>query len=183
MKCELCHKADAETAVRKRVDGEDQELYVCRACAREASRAAAPASGRQAPGAAPADGEAAMPLMSMILDAAFEIVGRAMNVTEPTCPVCGITRAEYRKVSRLGCPACYEAFAKELESAILELHRSLQHAGKAPERGKVARQLQQLEAELAAAVTGQRYEEAIALRDRIKRLSGAASGPEGTAAC
>jgi protein arginine kinase activator len=121
--------------------------------------------------------------MSMILDAAFEIVGRAMNVSEPTCPACGITRAEYRKASRLGCPACYEAFAKELETAIQELHRSLQHAGKVPERGKLARQLSQLQAELAAAVEGQRYEEAIALRDRIRRLGGSAPAAEGEGVC
>lgn len=33
MKCELCHKADAETAIR-RGDGDDDELYVCGACAK-----------------------------------------------------------------------------------------------------------------------------------------------------
>jgi protein arginine kinase activator len=183
MKCELCHKAGAETAIRKRVKGEERELYVCLACAREAARSAASVSERQQASAhAPSEGEMAAPLMSMILDAAFEIVGRAINVTEPSCPLCGITRAEYRKASRLGCPACYEAFAKELEGAILDLHRASQHTGKAPERGKVARQVQQLQLELAEAVKGQHYEEAIALRDRIRRLGGAE--PErGEAAC
>ena len=33
MKCELCHKADAETAITRQKDGEEEELYVCHACA------------------------------------------------------------------------------------------------------------------------------------------------------
>lgn len=172
MKCELCHKADAETAVRRRVEGEEQELYVCRACAHDVSAREASAAPQPHDAAAPAaaDGLAALPLMGMILDAAFEIVGRAVNLSELTCPVCGITRSEYRKASRLGCPACYEAFAKELDTAVLEMHRSLQHAGKTPEKARAMWQRQQLENELGDAVKGQRYEEAIALRDRIKRL-------------
>jgi protein arginine kinase activator len=121
--------------------------------------------------------------MGMILDAAFEIVGRAMNLSEPTCPECGITRAEYRKASRLGCPSCYDAFARELESAVQELHRSLQHVGKSPSKAKAAWQLQQLQNELNEAVKGQRYEEAIALRDRIRRLGESEDVEGGHPAC
>ncbi len=36
MKCELCHKNDAETAIHLNKDGADEELYVCGACAKEA---------------------------------------------------------------------------------------------------------------------------------------------------
>lgn len=35
MKCELCHKRDAETAIVLPGDGEEQELYVCRDCAKQ----------------------------------------------------------------------------------------------------------------------------------------------------
>jgi protein arginine kinase activator len=176
MKCELCHQAEAEKAIRKQVDGEEHELYVCQGCARELSRRETAAPERPVAEPSATDGAAALPLMGMILDAAFEIVGRAMNLSEPACPVCGITRAEYRKASRLGCPACYSAFAKELDTAVFELHRSLQHVGKSPERAKSVWQRQQLEKALSEAVKGQRYEEAIALRDRIRLLDGAASG-------
>lgn len=182
MKCEMCHKAEAETAIRKTVEGEAQELYVCPACARKEFRHEA-ASGQQA--AAPqggADGMSSGPLMGMILDAAFEIVGRAMSLSEPACPVCGILRDEYRKRSRLGCPACYTAFAKELDAAVFELHRSTQHVGKTPEKAKAAWQRQQLENALEGAVKGQRYEEAIALRDQLKKLD-ESEGKQGGPTC
>ena len=77
MKCELCHKADAERAIRRTVGGEEQELYVCTSCAREASREKQPqreASGESPRPPSPEAGEAPLPLMGMILDAAFEIV-------------------------------------------------------------------------------------------------------------
>lgn len=174
MKCELCHKADAERAIRRSVEGEEQELYVCGSCAREASLEKQPqqaASGESSRPQSPEAGEPPLPLMGMILDAAFEIVGRAVSQqAEPTCPACGITRAEYRKSSRLGCPACYEAFAKELDAAVLEMHRSLQHAGKSPAKAWAAWQRQQIEKALGDAVKGQQYEEAIRLRDQLRRL-------------
>jgi len=33
MKCEICHKADAATAITRLANGEEEELYVCHACA------------------------------------------------------------------------------------------------------------------------------------------------------
>ena len=169
MKCELCHKAEAETAIRKVVAGEAQELFVCQTCARKSAHHEAPAEPQPS---APHSGTDGMPvpLMGMILDAAFEIVGRAISLSEPACPVCGILRDEYRKRSRLGCPACYTAFAKELDTAVFELHRASQHVGKTPETARAAWQLQQLQNALNDAVQNQRYEEAIALRDQLKKL-------------
>lgn len=169
MKCELCHKADAETAIQREVDGEVQELYVCQDCARqEAAPTAPPVSEEGQP--TPEDEMESMPLMGMILDAAFEIVGRAMNLAEPACPACGIMRHEYRKQSRLGCPECYTAFAKEMDAAIFDLHRATQHVGKVPQRAQALWQRRQLEKRLEEAVKAQRYEEAIALRDELRRL-------------
>ena len=34
MKCEICHKADASEAISRGDGGEDDELYVCAACAK-----------------------------------------------------------------------------------------------------------------------------------------------------
>ena len=170
MKCEMCHKVEAETVVHKTIAGEIRELFVCQECARRESRRDVPHPPTPHGGGA---GEIpSVPLMGMILDAAFEIVGRSISLKEPACPVCGISREEYRKRSRLGCPSCYEAFAKELEGAISDLHRATQHVGKTPEKAKSAWQRQQLLNALDDAVKGQRYEEAIALRDQLGKLGG-----------
>jgi len=186
MKCEVCHKAEAATAITKEVGGEVQELYVCQACAKKEAASQEPPAGAAASAAQPpqpphgaTDGVPPLPLMGMILDAAFEIVGKAMSLAEPACPVCGILRTEYRKRSRLGCPACYEAFSKELDAAIFDLHRARQHVGKAPVKAEAAWRRQQLEERLEEAVKAQRYEEAIALRDQLKKLDGPEAGTKG----
>jgi Uncharacterized protein with conserved CXXC pairs len=173
MKCELCHKAEAETAIRKEENGEVRELYVCHACAKQDALPPEP------PAVAP-DAESAkknppdmvpLPLVGMILDAAFEIVGRTMNLAEPSCPVCKIQRHEYRKQSRLGCPACYEAFSKELDTAIFDLHRASKHVGKMPQPAKAVWARKGLEERLAAAVKEQRFEEAATLRDELRGMA------------
>lgn len=170
MKCEMCHQVEAETVVHKTIAGEIRELFVCQECARKESRRDAPHP--PLPHAGGEDGISAVPLMGMILDAAFEIVGKSISREETACPVCGISRGEYRKRSRLGCPACYEAFSKDLEAAISDLHRATQHTGKTPEKAKSAWQRQQLLNALDDAVRGQRYEEAIILRDQLAKLGG-----------
>ncbi|MEI7900486.1 MAG: UvrB/UvrC motif-containing protein [bacterium] len=183
MKCEICHQAEAETAIRKGVAGEAQELYVCPACARKEAGHQATLGPQPPVHRGESDGMPALPLMGMILDAALEIVGRAMSLPEPSCPVCGILRDEYRKRSRLGCPACYAAFAKELDAAVFELHRASQHVGKTPEKAQAVWQRQQLENALNDAVKGQRYEEAIALRDQLKKIEEPNGKQGGRAGC
>jgi len=186
MKCELCHNADAEVAITRTVAGEEQELYVCHACAQETAGKEAGDQTQHQPAQEDAKKEsstdlAAWPLMGMILDAAFEIIGRETASVEPRCPVCGITRSEYRKASRLGCPACYESFAKELDAAILEMHRAQKHIGKIPERAQSVCRQRELEKALGEAVKNQRYEEAITLRDQLRRLGGTGTSGGGAA--
>jgi protein arginine kinase activator len=180
MKCELCHKAEAETAIRKEQAGEVQELYVCRACAEQSARPTPSPQDVAPPPAVGGGAEVPLPLMGMILDAAFEIVGRAMHLAaEPSCPACGIQRHEYRKQSRLGCPACYEAFSKELGATVFDLHRATRHVGKAPQRAEGLWRRGRLKEKLDAAVKAQRYEEAVALRDELRRLEEAGGAGEG----
>lgn len=80
MKCEICHNADAETAVTRRCDAGEEELYVCRACAKELSRSrqkksqrTRKASSQSGPGMSITVsgnvGDAPPPIIGAILDA------------------------------------------------------------------------------------------------------------------
>ena len=179
MKCELCHQAEVETVFCKIVNGETQELFVCHACAQKAAQPEPVQRTRQQNPVEQPSGASQHPILGMIVDAAFEILGQSEKLQEPACPVCGIRRSEYRKRSRLGCPACYEAFAKELDSALLEMYRAVRHVGKRPEQARGAGRRQELLDALAIAVTEQRYEEAISLRDTLRQLDDAATSEAG----
>ena len=170
MKCEICHTADAQQAVIRKVEGQEgQELYVCAACA-ASCRQEAPSivetvlTYLQQMGGAPDDG--AKPAQAAP-DATLEIVSPPR---EPTCPHCGITRADYRKVSRLGCATCYETFADELAGVIADMHRIPRHTGKTPKCPAPSKKVRRLMRQLAAAEQEQRPKDAAELRDAIRLL-------------
>lgn len=52
--------------------------------------------------------------------------------TDLKCPVCGYTSQDLVKTGRVGCPACYITFEKELTKALHGMHRGLKHIGKTP---------------------------------------------------
>ena len=177
MKCELCHNADAEKAIIKKVGGQEQELYVCSVCAIEAKVAE---QGKKIDSlkkkfpkkpVAPMSEAGELPeLVSMIIDATLEIMNHPAQAGELVCPHCGITRSDFRKASRLGCAMCYETFTKELASLIADMHRHSQHTGKAPKRPVPSKGVQKLMRQLKTAERRQRVEDALALRAAIRSL-------------
>lgn len=166
MKCEICHRAEAETVIRETTEGAVCERFVCHACARQRE--------------ASSDEDAAPSLMvEILLGAAFSMpsaAGRDAHAAgEKPCPGCGMTRQEYRKRARLGCAGCYEHFARELQPVLRDMHRGERHTGKTPRQARAQVARQRLEAALAEAVGQQRFEEAARLRDELRALG---PGPE-----
>jgi protein arginine kinase activator len=86
------------------------------------------------------------------------------------CSECGLKYAQFRAEGRLGCPHDYDAFHDPLVDLLGRVHRADRHAGKVP-RGKRPR-LDHLRGLLAEAVAAERYEDAAALRDRIRQEEG-----------
>lgn len=111
----------------------------------------------------------------------------AAEVDAKTCPVCGITFAQFRSTGRLGCPNDYDFFRNELEPLLLNIHGATAHRGKRPRRvggGSQQNELLQLRRELDQAVAAEAYERAGELRDRIKELeleTGSAEGSDSEA--
>ncbi len=100
----------------------------------------------------------------------------APEVTEAislACPACKMKYAEFRAEGRLGCDRDYEVFAAPLMTLLERVHRSTDHCGKIPVGQRSRMGLLGLRAELAAAIAAERYEEAAALRDRIRQKEGA----------
>jgi protein arginine kinase activator len=91
-----------------------------------------------------------------------------------TCPVCGITFAEFRQAGRLGCPYDYVCFQGDLEPLLAGIHGAKVHKGKRPTRaaGSPDRQhrLIQLRREMQDAVVKEQYERASKIRDEIRQL-------------
>ncbi|HMB68376.1 MAG TPA: UvrB/UvrC motif-containing protein [bacterium] len=89
------------------------------------------------------------------------------------CEDCGITGAELRDRTLLGCPRCYETFGKPLNDLLLRLHGALEHEGRLPGGARaVPPDAAELHRELREAIEGQDFETAARLRDRLRRLRG-----------
>jgi protein arginine kinase activator len=99
------------------------------------------------------------------------------KVEKPTaCGTCGSTFARFRKTGLLGCPDCYEAFSKQLDSVIARSQNGASnHTGRLPDRSSALVDLQALRRslieELDRAVASEQYERAASLRDRLHTLA------------
>lgn len=166
MLCQKCKKNEATIHMTQIVNGNKREIHLCEDCA------------------AMSQGVKVIPIVTLdqwlnqIISAAH--VGIEAEEEEHICPDCGITYGEFRSGGRLGCPACYEAFAEPLESVIKRLHGGNHHTGKMPRHvdQDIVRQrkITELKEELAQAIKTEEYEEAATLRDQIKELELAQGG-------
>ena len=97
------------------------------------------------------------------------------SATAKACDNCGLTFAQFREDSLLGCPHCYRAFEHQLGPLLERAHEGgTHHIGKVPRRAGVGEQrqmaLQRLRRQLDDAVDAEDYELAARLRDDIKQI-------------
>jgi protein arginine kinase activator len=139
--------------------GKSVERRLCAECARS--------RGITAQGAAKvAVAEVLLELKNKIKDVDRKLV----------CPNCRLTYADFQATTRLGCPECYNAFIERLLPVIKRIHGAVKHTGRAPaaDRGTATRsfEVQRLRRELSAAIEAENYEQAAAVRDRIRKAGG-----------
>lgn len=106
-----------------------------------------------------------------------------LELTSARCEKCGTTWDRLREDGRAGCAYCYEAFEEKLREVMARMQREAHHVGKTPRaaqrrrrrleqlRDKRDHRLQMLQNRLQEAVAEEKYEDAAALRDKIKMVS------------
>ncbi len=106
------------------------------------------------------------------------------------CSNCGMTYDDFKRIGRLGCSGCYEAFRKSLSGLLKRVQGSGQHVGKSPKgertheirqearkqispepaKEKPKTELELLQEKLKQAIRDEAFEEAAKLRDKIRLL-------------
>ncbi len=160
MLCDICKKNDATVHLTEILNDQMSELHLCEECARQKSLAMEQQFGLN-------------DLLAGMAD-----FGKPAKETEAftnlKCPNCGLTYADFRKIGRLGCGECYNAFTKYLEPLLKRIHGSTQHMGKSPSMvTKVLKKeidMQGLRNRLQKAVAEEAFEEAAKLRDQIREI-------------
>lgn len=165
MKCDFCDNK-ATVFFTQLAEGQMKKICLCDACAKE--RGVTDPTG--------------FSLADMLLgggvpggQTAAQAKGTTMTAgTGRTCPTCGFTLDDLRKVRRFGCSDCYTTFADEVAQMIRGMHKGITHAGKVP-AGLMAQQvlhqrLEELRCRLDQAISSESYEEAAGIRDEIRKL-------------
>lgn len=100
--------------------------------------------------------------------------GEADDPGGKVCQACGLKFVEFRNTGRLGCPHDYDSFKPELIPLLESIHGEPRHEGKSPRRQPreqdEQRELARLRRSLQEAISGEKYEDAARLRDRIRQL-------------
>ncbi len=159
MLCDVCGKNPATVHLTEIIDEQMNELHLCEECAREKSTQMEQQFG----------------LSDLLAGMAEFAKPKEEEVAVAVkCPNCGLTYGDFKKIGRLGCGDCYQAFRKYLAPLLKRIHGSAQHLGKSPFKvGKVLKKkidAQDLRIKLAQAIEREEFEEAAKLRDQIKEM-------------
>ncbi len=99
-----------------------------------------------------------------------------------TCPVCGLSYADYERTGLLGCASCYDVFKEELIPSIRRIQGKVTHVGKVEKNNDefgLHRRLKSLQSQLEAALREKRFEDAGRLNKQISEISKTLFGGEG----
>ena len=166
-KCEVCNKREAVVIYNHIVDDVKQTLLLCEQCVNEKNIKVLVVPAAQA--------KEAPVLVKEIKIELVKLAG-AEGDGEVCCAACAMSYEEFKKIGRLGCPHCYDAFASQLERLLKRIHGDDRHQGKGrlevAQSTGAADELERLHEELAQAVAEEAFEEAAQLRDRIRVLEG-----------
>jgi protein arginine kinase activator len=152
MLCDICSKREATVHLTEIVNDKMTKLHLCEECAKEKGAG-----------------------MEEHFGLGDLLAGLEPDASDKTkCPVCGFTYRDFKKVGRLGCGECYEAFKKQLTPLLKRLHSADRHIGKVPlmvgKTVKDTRTLQDLRMKMEKAIQFEEFEQAAKLRDQIKEM-------------
>ncbi len=171
MLCEKCKKRTATVFYNENINGKTRSYSLCGECAAELREKG------ELQDITSMIGSFADPFSSLhndLFGSFFGIPARISAGSDKACPECGTTFREITKTGKVGCPACYTAFADELSGLIQSVHGTTAHTGNVParhrEKKERAEKLAALKAELQTAIENEEYEKAATLRDEMHKL-------------
>ncbi len=159
MQCDICGKKEATVHLTEIVNDKVTKLHLCEDCAKDKGTEMEEHFGL---------GD----LLAGLTDLGSNVEPEVL--TSAKCHACGFTYQDFKKVGRLGCGECYEAFKGQLAPLLKRIHGADRHIGKVPimigKTVKDTKTLQELRSRMEKAIQEENFEEAASLRDKIHEL-------------
>lgn len=171
MKCQKCGKKQADTHIKRVINGEFEEYDLCSDCAREM-------------GYTNIFGDISHSIADDFNSLLGSFFGNALPARSQAtrCEVCGTGYSDIARTGMMGCANCYSVFSDQLMPTIRRVHGNTTHCGKNSNasKGKISHvrneqkqknsQIKELKKQLDEAVKKQEFEKAAGLRDQIKAM-------------
>jgi protein arginine kinase activator len=157
MLCDICHKNNATVHLTEIVNDKVVEMHICQVCAKLKAE------------------ELKEQLdISNLLGGLVGVGELHKEETSLKCSSCGLTYSDFRKKGRLGCGKCYVTFKNQLLPLLKKIHSSTHYSGKFPSRisqkTSPETKVKELKDRLERAIQLEEYEDAVGLRDEIRKL-------------
>ena len=164
MLCEKCGKKMATTHLKTIINGISSEINLCSECASKFDDGCFLPNG----------------LEGMLSSFFGDISSDERISTVTKCSCCGATFADIAKSGKMGCAECYKIFGERLMPSLQRIHGKTKHIGKTPYGGAGKNnyeitnemKLDKLRNDLKKAIEEEKYEDAAAIRDEIKKMEG-----------
>lgn len=162
MLCDECKKNEATYHSIKKINGATTEKHLCSECHHKTSNTSFVGFGG-------AD--------STISDLFANFANYFGRPSKPqlACKTCGTTSKEFLETGFLGCADCYEYLEEDVAPVIQKVQSAKSHVGKVPLslRDDIsAVEYEELKHKLANAIEKEDFEEAMVIRDRMRKLRG-----------
>ena len=168
MLCQNCKKNEANTHIKRVVNGEATQKHLCSSCAQSLGY-----------DNFFSDFTFNLPsLFSSFFDDRNLLLGESRA---ERCEICGCSFEDIIKSGCVGCSNCYSKFYAKLQQSLQRIHGKVKHSGKVPAKTAepieikektVDEKIEDLQKEMAKAIETQNFERAAAIRDEIKALKG-----------
>ncbi len=161
-KCEFCDVGEATIHLTQVVDGTIKKLNLCQECAQRNG----------------IDLHSPVSITDLLLGIGKQQAKRNArdqgDEFDLCCSRCQLSRAEFKKRARMGCPECYQSFHSEVSAITQAMHHSRQHVGKIPKRQgqevRMSSRIASLKKGIEVAIEKEDYEQAARLRDEIRNI-------------
>ena len=169
MLCDICGNKEATVHLTEIVNDKVTKLHLCEECAKEK-------------GVEMEEHFGLSDLLAGLADLGTNNVEpEVMDTTK--CPSCKFTYQDFKKVGRLGCSECYEAFKNQLAPLLKRIHGADRHVGKVSltvgKTVKDTKTIQDLKMKMEKAIQLEEFEEAARIRDQIKEMEKKAKNGSG----